>query len=225
MTIDQGGPEGETMHCVARMACAGLIASLGAMVALAVGAVPAAAEHEIDALYKTQAAGEQDCTDQGDNLPGDQACMADNSLHGIYANASIEATGRANIMTAIGRYDDTTLVAQYDNTPVFTGSGETDVVIRNNRTGMGDRSIVGITWCDDAVNDTRCDQHYITFYYPNPNLDNVMHEVGHSVGLTHGFNANPWIFNDDYRLWCMKNPPLGSVNLGPLNTHNIANNY
>lgn len=189
-----------------------------------------------DTIYRTWNA-QWNCFDQGDGLPGDFYCRTDNATFGVYANSSVETAGYLNVLETVSRFNATNLTAQYDSSPVFTGSGETDVIYRNNRGGMVEGDL-GVAWCDDAETDRLCDQHYVSFWFPNPDLDVVMRETGHAVGLTHGAQAARGydhcagpictnMTNNDTDLYCMRTPRTSppSENLGPLNTHNINEVY
>lgn len=206
------------------------IAKVMAMVAAVVfgSAIPASADHDIDNIYET---GNADwfCQSWGhDGRPnGALYCRSDNSTVTYHANSSIGDIGFANILQSVERYGIYTDLSQsYQDPGIYVGDGQTDIIFRQGEF-PGDPLVIGAAWCDKKSNgaNRRCDQHYAQFKYPNPDQDVAMHVTGHTVGLTHGYDASPRIPSDDDRLYCMKTPRDGSINLGPLNIHNINVTY
>jgi hypothetical protein len=78
----------------------------------------------------------------------------------------------------------------------------------------------GRTWCDNAVDATKCDQHYVNFRSNSVVTAGLAcHETGHAVGLLHGQDASPAQSNTEYWLFCMQDPVGPGVGLG---AHNAA---
>jgi len=78
-----------------------------------------------------------------------------------------------------------------------------------------------IAWCNDAVTDTRCDQHYNAYRSDTPGRGLACHESGHAVGLTHGSDASPKVSNGENSLGCSQEP-VPATNTGQLGGHNRA---
>lgn len=180
----------------------------------------------LDNMYKT-ANDYGNCRDLGSSTHTFGFCQTDNASWTFYvdpqlSNWDYSSTAYANIYWVMNNeYSPTDLNPIWQDPPVYSGSSETDVVmlIRSDIPFPAQ----GTTWCDDAVDGTHCDQHYIAFLnqsvvtYPL-----VCHELGHSVGLTHGMDADPSVSQSDWRLGCMKTPvdsgdTLGSNNISEIN--------
>jgi hypothetical protein len=172
---------------------------------------------EVDNMYPTDNSG-YDCF-SGDANVG-RKCQTDNSGLTVWINTSgpnaLLTADVSNVQLALNEsFNTTNLNVTYHQTPVTSGGSETDIIYRRNDVGLsaGD---VGITFCDDAVSSTKCDQHYVSFGTVSGGLATVVrglacHETGHAVGLTHGAEAAPVLDNDDGILGCMKtNIPLAS---------------
>lgn len=83
-----------------------------------------------------------------------------------------------------------------------------------------------------ATGSTRsCDQHYVLFdsddYGNNPDAPVICHEVGHTVGLTHGPDASsPALSYGDPLIGCMRTAPLTTdTSIGVHNTGEINRIY
>jgi hypothetical protein len=148
--------------------------------------------------------------------------MTDNTSLTVFAQASITATGKANIREALGRdFAGTPLRVIWSTLPSYTGPAETDIVYRAaSLTGTLD----GYTWCDNAVTFERCDQHYVQFDSSTPSLPIICHESGHAVVLTHGAQSFPALPNDSASLGCMR-LPASATTFGELNLANLNSNY
>jgi hypothetical protein len=128
-------------------------------------------------------------------------------------------------------FQPTDLTVSEAATPVFTGGDETDIFYYWTTLPPG---YLGITWCDDAVDASRCDQHYVALAMGIPQMPldptdyTLCHESGHAVGLTHGAQAYKSASNVDPELACLRTgllvyPTLGV--LGPLNEIQIDATY
>ena len=107
--------------------------------------------------------------------------------------------------------------------PVYSGGSETDIIFEY-RTDMPD-PYLGFAWCDDAVNSTKCDQHYVAFDAATPPSSTACHEAGHAIGLTHGSEASPSQNLTSSSLGCMKTPTDGTATLPSSVTDQINSTY
>ncbi|WP_331767752.1 hypothetical protein [Embleya sp. NBC_00896] len=142
-------------------------------------------------------------------------CRTDNNYFTWGWEASITDSG--GLMAAANDFNGTDLTTAGE-VPVYTGGSETDVVWQ---AGPLPPNLGGVAWCDDAVSSTKCDQHYARFWTGAPNHYLSCHETGHTVGLTHGPDANPRLDINDARLACMNyvqnDPWLGYNNYDNIN--------
>jgi hypothetical protein len=122
-------------------------------------------------------------------------CLPDNFNHWWCYDGSVSVVLASAIRRAMNTLDEQTNYTQI-NEPDFVCNTTTDVVWQQN-TGISDR---GDFWCLDDNSSGRCEQARLRL---NPNLltdtsnrrKTACHELGHSVGLTHGtFNVD----NDRY---------------------------
>lgn len=172
----------------------------------------AAASHT-DSMYKTMS-NQVDCFDG--TLTGNRTfCQTDNLALTVWRENSITSVGKVNIGGMLDRqFRPTDLTVTFTANPAFVGDAETDVIYIHR-----DIPAAAIAWCNDAVSDIRCDQHYNAFDTDTPTPDVACHESGHAVGLTHGQDANPAVSNQDNLLGCLQTPiPL--TNTGQLGSHN-----
>lgn len=140
----------------------------------------------------------------GASLSDPYYCQTDNAELSVYLQSSVNAGTKASVRAALtGSYDATHLNTGEVSSPVTSGSGETDVIYQQDSTGLPS-STLGRTWCNDATDIERCDQHYIRFR-EGTGIDRMAacHETGHAVGLTHGAQAFPALGQTDPRLACM----------------------
>lgn len=100
----------------------------------------------------------------------------------------------------------TDATVEYKPSCVYSGSYETDVVWFSGNLPGGVR---GRTYCDDIDNPPQCDQAYATLdeaeinVGSNDEIDTTFtacHELGHTVGLTHGSGGGNGTTDD-----CMAN--------------------
>jgi hypothetical protein len=189
------------------------ILSVGLLVCgVVLGLSTTAWAHHIDSMFPT-AFTSSSCSGGG---MGTTYCQTDNAALSVFRESSIGSTGRVNIAQVLNsQYDLTDLSVSFPASPVYTGSSETDVIYQRS-TAVGANA--GVTWCNDAVSSTKCDQHYVAFGDVNPSPGLACHESGHAVGLSHGHFSNPQVSDSDPSLACMTTPVLSSV----LGTHNTG---
>jgi len=149
-------------------------------------------------------------------------CQTDSAALNIYRESTLTTTGMQNIRATLDdSYNTTDLNVTYPSTPQYSGTGQTDIIYRQNTSRMP-ANADGFTWCD-AVGSTyvACDQQYIDFRSSTPSISLACHETGHAVGLLHGAQAGPALDNQDSRLACMTTPVasrwLGSQNVEMIN--------
>lgn len=188
-----------------------------ALLVTATAATSAAVADHVDSMYKTPRAN-YDCFDG--TLTNGGLCQTDNAELTAYRQRSVDSSGRRAIRgTLVNSYDTTDLDARFTD-PVYTGESETDIIYRvRDLPGTA----VGFTFCNDAVSDTKCDQHYVTFQN-QPERPLACHETGHGVGLLHPTEADPPRSEFSRRFRCMTNVPT-SRTLGPHNTSEINSTY
>lgn len=150
-------------------------------------------------------------------------CQTDNSTLTVWLQGTLSSADKTTIKGRLAtQYSPTDLAVQYPASPSYSGSAETDIVYQQSTSGMSG-SIIGFTWCDDAVSTIRCDQEYVRFRYHGIDAELACHETGHAVGLTHGQNAFPAVANNNSSLGCMETPDignrpsLGATNVGAIN--------
>ncbi|MEW9552479.1 hypothetical protein [Nonomuraea sp. NPDC050783] len=168
------------------------------------------------------------CRDQKFSINA-KFCQTDNSTLTVWRQDSISIKqGRQNIAAVLKTefHEGTDLTVKFVRKPVYAGSKETDVIYQKAKDPKKELpGLQALTWCNDAVNDTRCDQHYVRFHTAWPSKTLVCHETGHAVGLTHGSNASPRVKIDDYRLACMRYPFTAGAYLGAHNVKMINKTY
>jgi hypothetical protein len=188
---------------------------------LAAGVTAAFGTH-VDSMFKTQNFNPDCHDDSGGPDANDHFCQTDNATLTVWRASSLSATGKNNIASSLnGKYNPTDLNVSYVSSPSTSGSAETDIIYE---AGDPPGSNIGITWCNDAVSSTKCDQHYVLFSDPSIQESYACHETGHAVGLTHGHEAYPRLDNLDSSLGCMTNPPYTTA-LGTHNTQMINATY
>lgn len=149
-------------------------------------------------------------------------CRTDNLTLRVYVRGLNPLMRNATNYTLNQSYGPRTdLSIQRDRQAVESGNAETDTIYRYGSVGG---SGLGSTVCDDAtIGDDECDSHYVTYdnvdlcnndlcdntYEDNHILMNIAcHETGHSVGLTHGSDADPDQGNEAAVMGCMQTPPV-----------------
>jgi hypothetical protein len=160
----------------------------------------------------------EDC--MSGTLTGDNNyCQTDDYNVRVWRGRGLEPEGRTNIGEMLAdEFRTTDLAITFVRDPVYTGPGETDIIYQQN---TPPNESDGFAWCNDALDDRRCDQHYNVFRSSTPSKGLACHESGHAVGLTHGVDAAPQRENDDPSFGCMQTPvPIS--NTGQLGTHNRA---
>lgn len=165
-------------------------------------------------------------------------CQSDGGSLTVYRGNLGPAMGSATYMTLFGSYDTTNLAPVFEvSSPTESGPGETDIIFKYY---SAPSSVYGRAECDDpSIGNDRCDSFYVYFnmdflnahvgasWYTTFTQALACHEIGHAVGLTHGFNANPVISNQNESLHCMRtdmyawgqdDPTLGTHNVDMINS-------
>ncbi len=129
-------------------------------------------------------------------------CQTDNADLSVYLQGTLSAGAKSTIKSSLSSYySPTDLAVSVKSSGVYSGSSETDIIYQS---GTLSDSYIGMTWCDDAVTGTKCDQHYIRFNKNfGINKSDACHETGHAVGLTHGNNASPRVSPNNTIVGCM----------------------
>jgi hypothetical protein len=164
----------------------------------------------------------RDCVSETSSDHGGPVCQTDNSQLTVWFQSSVTASAETTVRAALnGSYDPTDLNVSYPATVEYNGSAETDIIYQINPNDLG--SLIGLTWCDDAVGGYKCDQQYVRFVASNAvDRELACHETGHAVGLTHGAQADPVASNSDGALLgCMETPDTG--NHPYLQSNNVDN--
>lgn len=178
---------------------------------LVASAVPGAWAHHFDSMFPTLNAS-WNCTDGG------SFCQTDNSDFTAFRESSLSATGQSTISSVLSsEFAPTDLTVTIQSSGVYSGGSETDVILQYVTTLPPNAA--GVAWCDDAVSSNQCDQHYAAFNTASPAYALVCHEIGHTVGLTHGPQAYPWQWDSTADLGCMgtASGTLGSHNANQIN--------
>lgn len=182
--------------------------------------------HTFDSMFKT-ASHNGNCQDLGSSLPpaGLLNCQTDNSTLTYFTESSITATGNLRIDSRmLTQYEPTDLSVTEESSGDYSGGSETDIIFQQN-SGLPS-GVAGRAWCDDAVSSTKCDQHYVAYASATPPSSTICHEIGHSIGLTHGASADPAQLNTSSAFGCMQTPSSGGGSaLTPEMTHQIDNTY
>jgi hypothetical protein len=192
-----------------------------ALLAVLCAGIAASTAGAYDNMYKTANYG-PDCHD---GSIYETFCQTDNATLTWFEQSSVTDTGQTNIRSVLeGPFEDTVLSISRDGTPSYSGGAETDIIYQQ---GSLQSPFIGYTWCNDAVSDTRCDQHYVRFLHATPSTKLACHESGHAVGLTHGQDAAPRTGNGDDTLHCMQTPidEVTSATLGDHQKSEITNTY
>lgn len=212
--------------------CAALVA--GAIVASS--GVRALATHDYDGMYPT--ANYQDlCVSANPPASYGTLCQTDNADLYWYADSNDPGELESNDFDSVSsvlsaQFAPTDLAIHYDSTPVFSGSGETDLILQEAEDALPmPVSALGLTWCNDDVTSElwECDQTYVRI--PGPDGFRIFggsvtcHEIGHSVGLVHGTEAYPALYEGDSRLGCMVNADEFPTGLGSASKHLIDVTY
>jgi len=198
-----------------------LVATGLALTMVATGLSSVAVADHVDSMYPTANAATP-CSDG--TITSGSLCETDNATLEVYRQASVGTIGKQQIRTTLdSSYNATDLTVRYEDPPVYTGPAETDIIYRV-RDVPG--TAIGITFCNDAVTETKCDQHYVTFQR-QPAVPIACHETGHAVGLLHPGDADPRVSEDgldQLSFRCMTN--LGfDPTLGPHNARQINATY
>lgn len=197
----------------------------------------------VDSLYPTDNyfTG-SDCQSDEDQK---MACLADDASHSVYFDKAYAAFGNGiinkteNRMMVYTNNTDVTMTRTWS--PVWSGSNETDVIVRNEVLD----NLSGRVWCDDDGAGSECDQHYMFLDVADSVAGNwtsdqkkalACHELGHTLGLKHGEHADdhntpsgnpPWFprSNTDPLFECMKDPTGGTRTIGTHNKGQINGHY
>jgi hypothetical protein len=185
----------------------------------ALAAVTGASAVHVDSMFKT-ANYNPDCFDG--SIGDGHFCQTDNDFLTVFRQSSLTSTGKSNIASVLNNeFAPTDLSISFVSDPSYSGSAETDIIYQQ---GTVPATVFAVTWCNDAVSSTKCDQHYVRFENDTPPKKTACHETGHGVGLTHGQQASPKLSNGDDSLGCLTNPAETS-DLGAHNTNMINATY
>jgi hypothetical protein len=144
----------------------------------------------------------------------------------VWSQGNVPSYAKTIIKDTIkAQYGPTDLVVSWPSSGTYSGDSETDLI---NQSGSLARKYIGMTWCNDAVTSKKCDQHYVRYNSAiseqgKVNGSDVCHETGHSVGLTHGSDAEPSVGDNAAIVGCMAMADVYS--LGSNNRKNINNVY
>jgi hypothetical protein len=179
----------------------------GPILALVVAAVGATGARAWDGIFHT-AVTTYNCASNGHAPTGTgPVCLTDDSTLTWYAQTTISGTAKGQIQTIMNSitypHTDITVMEQ-PYPPTYSGPDETDIIYVQS--SQVPSSYDGLTMCDDAVNNDRCDQHYVYFRLGLPGLPVVCHETGHAIGLKHGYDSStgyiiPWNIDNDTLYW------------------------
>lgn len=165
-----------------------------------------------------------------------QLCKADSRTHTVYLGRlgpKMTAATRKTLNLSYHPETDLRVVYHNSRTVKYRGSWETDVIYVNRNSLPS--NVLGRAVCDAPESNGKCDQFYVLYHadkidaeIPNEtNLHHALacHETGHTLGLTHGSNANPSQRNSSWRMGCMRTPLGNNRWLGTHNTHEINRTY
>lgn len=184
-------------------------------------AAPAALAVHVDSMFPTNNYS-YNCPD--DSFGSLRFCQTDNDDLTVWRQSSLSLTGKSNIKSSLdNEFAPTDLSVIYVSEPSYSGGAETDIIYQERDNLPGGNA--GVTWCNDGVSSTKCDQHYVAFESASPATPLTCHETGHAVGLTHGADASPALSNTDSSLACMKKPNSTTSDLGTHNTNMINATY
>ncbi|HEY1094653.1 MAG TPA: hypothetical protein VGE61_08105 [Glycomyces sp.] len=161
---------------------------------------------------------------------GRVTCLTDNATLTYYMDSGgtneLEGEDRRVVIDVMSDiYNPTDLSVSLDTSPEFSGSSETDIVYEESGIGVPSGSD-GVTFCNDAVSDLRCDQQYIRILGGGHYVQGLTcHETGHAVGLQHGNKSDPLVANTDERLGCMETPTSSGETLQDNQIDNINGTY
>lgn len=164
---------------------------------------------------------------------GDAFCRTDNATVTIWRQSSLSSTGKTNIKSTLDNHyegTDLNIVFQSAGDVEYSGDTETDIIYQE---GAVPDPYDGMAWCNDAISEfgenRRCDQHYARFESASPSVRLACHETGHTVGLTHGSDADPdagvTVTDHTDALRCMTTAPIEFSYLGAHNVDEINETY
>lgn len=153
-------------------------------------------------------------------------CQTDNRnfTWGVEGGTSAQRSYVSSLIES--RFEPTDLSVSRQNPVVHRGSAETDVVVYFRSNGLPPTA-GGLTWCNNAVTSRKCDQHHVWLRPSRVGSvkGTTCHEVGHSVGLTHGQDAEPIVDEEHPSQGCMKSPSGSTTTLGSHNVRMINATY
>lgn len=154
-------------------------------------------------------------------------CMGDTVNHDYYGGYLGPSMGNATFEALYLTYDTTNVNVVV--TSPYQSNPWTDIVFTY---GPLAGTTVGLYQCDDDLSGWRCDRSIITYddvdiaSYTGSQLRRLAcHEIGHSLGLTHGSDAKDNYDNGDDELGCLQTPLQDGVYLLNHGTRHINNNY
>jgi len=141
------------------------------------------------------------------NQSGTTGAHPDEDPHTYCFAGNVPADLRPNIdNAAFNALDPTQANVNFQGSCVLSGASETDAVFQNVNLAPG---VTGVTPCDDYESNpptNQCDQYDVQLDYAQINVgaedeidqtQTACHELGHSVGLSHGANLGCMISTGD----------------------------
>ena len=176
----------------------------------------------VDSIYPTSNTG-WICSGSS-TVGGSFYCQTDNNslTFGLESMTATQQSVFRNMMSS--QYNPTDLNTSEESPISYSGSSETDIVFQVGTLGAG---INGITWCNDSISFTKCDQHYVRIIPTrvSSTASTPCHETGHAVGLTHGSNASPTQLDDNTNFECLRVQGTAITTLGAHNYAQINGEY
>lgn len=218
------------------------VAILAILAGVGVGAAESAAADHADTMF-TNSRTSQTCW-KG-YVQNSTPCRADNSTHTVFFRSTVPS----NVVSATSDSltdsyhagTDLSVIFHNSGTVSYSGGAETDVIYGGTSQNLPP-GVNGWMYCDDPIETwygaatKRCDQAYVIF---NRNTTSSFsfsqaksvgcHETGHTVGLLHGSDADPFGLSDgDSSLACMRTQvPNASLNpyMKAHNVHEVDRTY
>lgn len=211
-----------------------------ATASIVVGAVALTACHDTIAPTKNLAGGATGCVQW--YSPAVRPCRTDGGKWTVHNAIGGPVTKAQTEATLTNQYAATRLDYKPVSTYVTSGSDQTDLHIEGAALDPGSSGIykcakVNATTCDRGVVEIDATQLcFLMSYYegvtceqkPTALQSNSCHEIGHSVGLVHGQEADPKVWQGHPHMGCMQTEiPFSQsyVTLGTDNRNGINDIY